>query len=70
MNIQVEGYSYRPTYEEFLGRFRMLTKDKTKLTGTPKSQVEALLNMLDVEKSRVRLGISKLFMKEQEVISI
>eukprot|EP01119_Soliformovum_irregulare_P010468 TRINITY_DN2578_c1_g1_i2.p1 TRINITY_DN2578_c1_g1~~TRINITY_DN2578_c1_g1_i2.p1 ORF type:complete len:862 (-),score=300.70 TRINITY_DN2578_c1_g1_i2:139-2724(-) len=66
VRIRASGYSYRPTYEEFLERFRILAPEMKGKTGTPRNLCEILLPLLHVEKTLVKMGLTKLFMKERE----
>lgn len=69
IRIRSAGYSLRPTFQEFFTQFKILVpsiQEKTK-NKSPREACEELLLQLGVDKTKMQIGISKLFFKEKQV---
>jgi len=72
IKIRAAGFVFRPTFKEFYDRFKILVKgidNQTKGMDVKKA-CEILLDELKIEKSRVQIGQTKLFMRENDYTTL
>jgi len=71
IKIRSAGYAWRPTFEEFVSRFKVLVPTFNKETNgkSLKEKCEILLHHLEdsgLDRARLQIGSTKLFLKEQQ----
>eukprot|EP00040_Diaphanoeca_grandis_P033578 m.205984 g.205984 ORF g.205984 m.205984 type:complete len:1169 (-) comp32932_c0_seq1:290-3796(-) len=68
--IRQEGYSWRPTFEEFVQRYKILAFDNTKL-GLVKASPKTSLKIIEAAKlDSYHIGSTKLFLKFYHVTEL
>jgi myosin heavy subunit len=68
IRIRSSGYAYRPTYDEFIERFHFLIPDIEKHSQKTQKQIaELILEIANLDKTKLQLGITKLFLREPQV---
>eukprot|EP01117_Protostelium_nocturnum_P019432 TRINITY_DN842_c0_g1_i1.p1 TRINITY_DN842_c0_g1~~TRINITY_DN842_c0_g1_i1.p1 ORF type:complete len:2518 (-),score=1170.22 TRINITY_DN842_c0_g1_i1:41-7594(-) len=65
IRIRGSGYSYRPTFEEFISRFGVFLP-KGKNFKDVKAKCETIMDEKDIDNTRYQLGLTKIFLKENE----
>ncbi|PRP78118.1 class VII unconventional myosin [Planoprotostelium fungivorum] len=65
IRIRGAGYSYRPTFAEFVSRFGVFLPRGKKFSGD-KDKCEWILDELEVPPGKYQIGITKLFLKDEE----
>lgn len=65
------GFAYRRPFAKFLQRYAILTKETWPAwPGDERQGIEWILGHMHIDKSQYQLGISKLFIKAPESVSL
>lgn len=67
INVRQHGYSFRPTFEEFYLKFRVLIDEKAVANKDFRAKCDYLLSKVEIDRKLIQMGVSKLFLKDAQV---